>query len=107
MPRDSFYPRPDVISSFMRFKRRKELPLPDGMTDVFHRLVKSAFWGRRKTILKALSGSPHIDISRGEAEGLLEMAGIDCSLRGETLGLDDYVNLACKAGESGLLIGKN
>ena len=76
--RESFYPRPEVTSSFVRLVRKGRLPLEGGEIELFHLMVKSAFWGRRKTMLKALSESPHLEIGREIAARMLEHAG-DCS----------------------------
>ncbi|HOT45695.1 MAG TPA: 16S rRNA (adenine(1518)-N(6)/adenine(1519)-N(6))-dimethyltransferase RsmA [Spirochaetota bacterium] len=94
VPRESFYPRPDVMSAFLKLSRRAALPLAGGEIGLFHLLVKSAFWGRRKTILAALSGSPHMDIGREGAARILAEVGIDRGRRGEELGLEEYIALA-------------
>jgi 16S rRNA (adenine1518-N6/adenine1519-N6)-dimethyltransferase len=92
--RESFYPKPEVTSTFLMLARRSSFPLEGNDIKIFHDLVKSAFWGRRKTILTALSGSPHIDLKRESAVQLLAYAGIDGIRRGEELGLNEYVALA-------------
>ncbi|MBP7737400.1 MAG: ribosomal RNA small subunit methyltransferase A [Spirochaetes bacterium] len=94
VPRESFYPRPDVTSSFLVLSRRPSLPLEGNDVDLFHRLVKSAFWGRRKTIVAALTGSPHLDLDRGGAARILAAAGVDGARRGEELTREEYVALA-------------
>ncbi len=94
VPRESFYPRPDVTSSFLKLSRRPSLPLAEHEIPLFHNLVKSAFWGRRKTILAALSGSPHIDLGREGAARILAEAGIEQGRRGEELTRDEYAALA-------------
>jgi len=91
--RESFYPRPEVTSTFLMLARRGSFPLDGDDIAIFHDLVKSAFWGRRKTILTALSGSPHIDIPRDRAAKMLAHAGIDGRRRGEELSRDEYVSL--------------
>lgn len=94
VPRESFYPRPDVTSSFLTLTRRPALSLAEGEIALFHALVKSAFWGRRKTILAALSGSPHISIGRDGAARILSEAGIDQRRRGEELTREEFIALA-------------
>ena len=91
----SFYPRPDVISSFLMLERR-DPGLHEREREIFHSLVKSAFWGRRKTIARALAESPHLpefSLTREKAEILLDRCHIAGSARGEDLGLDDYLRL--------------
>jgi 16S rRNA (adenine1518-N6/adenine1519-N6)-dimethyltransferase len=91
--RESFYPIPEVTSTFLMLARRASFPLEGDDVALFHELVKSAFWGRRKTILTALSGSPHTDIARDRASRMLAHAGIDGKRRGEELSRDEYVSL--------------
>jgi 16S rRNA (adenine1518-N6/adenine1519-N6)-dimethyltransferase len=89
----SFHPSPDVNSSFMAFRRK--VPAFAGIEAVlFHKIVKSAFWGRRKTILTSLSESPHMDVPRNDVSEVLGSCGIGHKLRGEDLGLDDFIRLA-------------
>jgi 16S rRNA (adenine1518-N6/adenine1519-N6)-dimethyltransferase len=92
--KESFYPRPEVTSSFVRLVRKSRLPLDGGEMELFHLMVKSAFWGRRKTMLKALSESPHLEVGREIAARILEHADINPGVRGEDLGLESFVALA-------------
>ncbi|MBN1534107.1 MAG: ribosomal RNA small subunit methyltransferase A, partial [Spirochaetes bacterium] len=51
VPGSAFYPVPEVRSSFMLLRRRNA-PLLEGaaLQGLFHRIVRAAFWGRRKTL---------------------------------------------------------
>lgn len=93
VPREAFYPRPDVASVFMRLER-KSGTLNRDENEMFHKIVKSAFWGRRKTILTALSNSPHISIEKEVIKEGLAAAGFDEKLRGEQYNTDEYCKLA-------------
>jgi len=90
----SFYPKPEVRSAFLKFRRREDVPENKEVLELFHRIVKSAFWGRRKTILKSLSDAPHLDYSRAEISAVLHEQGIDPSLRGENLSVEEFRGLA-------------
>ncbi len=89
---DSFYPKPDVKSSFLHFSRVSR-EYDSDFRDLFHRLVRSAFWGRRKTLLKALSETPHMDTTRKKVMEVLDSCELDRTLRGENLSLDDFIRL--------------
>lgn len=93
VPGDAFYPRPDVKSSFIKLERKTRYFTDTKSESLFHDVVKSAFWGRRKTILKSLAESPHMELGRGRAGAILEQCGIDTSARGETLDLSAYIKL--------------
>jgi 16S rRNA (adenine1518-N6/adenine1519-N6)-dimethyltransferase len=94
VPRSAFHPRPEVTSSFVMMERRARIPLDGAAIDAFHDLVRSAFWGRRKTIAKALAESPHLRLGRAAADRLLDSAGIDGSRRGEELDRDEFIEVA-------------
>lgn len=91
--KNDFQPRPEVQSSFLRLERRDPLPLAENEIDLFHRVVKAAFWGRRKTLARALTDSPHLDLARSAVEQALSRAGIDPGARGETLGLERFTSI--------------
>ncbi|PKL38140.1 MAG: ribosomal RNA small subunit methyltransferase A [Spirochaetae bacterium HGW-Spirochaetae-1] len=97
---DVFHPRPDVGSTFLHLSRREPRELDDAQLEMFHLLVKSAFWGRRKTLLKTLSESPHLRLEKNLVRSVIAEAGIDEKIRGEELSSGDYIRLA-------LLFAKN
>jgi len=94
VPGEAFYPRPDVKSSFISLERKKRHFSDAKDERVFHDVVRSAFWGRRKTILKSLSQSPHMKMERDRAAQILEECGVESGARGETLPLQSYIKLA-------------
>lgn len=90
---ECFYPKPDVKSSFLGFKRRHRVFTKPEDDEMFHLIVKSAFWGRRKTLHKSLSESPHLDLSRDFIHDVLRQCGIDPDVRGERLSLEEFTRL--------------
>ena len=84
--RSIFWPVPGVDSKLVSFKRH-ETPGDEAMRKgVFH-LVDAAFAQRRKMLRAALSG---IFGSSAKAEAVLIAAGIDPTLRGESLLIDSF-----------------
>ncbi len=94
VPPGAFYPAPDVTSSFIRLERRDDRDLTDREVEIFHLVVKSAFWGRRKTLLKGLTASPHLGYSKEIILKGLAESGIDGKMRGEELDVEEYIRLA-------------
>ena len=94
IPRDAFLPSPDVTSSFLKLTRREEPLLTGDHVRIFHLLVKSAFWGRRKTLRRALTDSPHLSLPGEELKKLFAETGINPERRGEQLSLDEFCMLA-------------
>ncbi|HPX92236.1 MAG TPA: 16S rRNA (adenine(1518)-N(6)/adenine(1519)-N(6))-dimethyltransferase RsmA [Spirochaetota bacterium] len=94
VPAEVFYPKPEVKSSFVKFVRKDKACIDKESEDLFKLIVKSAFWGRRKTLFKSLSQSPHIRFEKDIIDKALEMSSIPPDIRGEKLSTDDYINLA-------------
>jgi 16S rRNA (adenine1518-N6/adenine1519-N6)-dimethyltransferase len=95
VPRAVFWPVPNVDSGLVRLTRRAPPALPDGVarTDVFT-VIDQAFAQRRKMLRSALAswaGSP------AAAEAVLRAAGIDPTLRGETLDVTAFARIAAAA----------
>jgi len=88
----SFFPVPKVSSAILQLA-----PLPVPRFDVgdemfFRRLVKSAFGNRRKTLWNCLKGRFASD--DGHLRHALDVCGIDCDRRGETLSLEEFATLS-------------
>jgi len=86
--RTVFWPAPRVDSGLVAFRRRSA---PDADRGAVFAVVDAAFAQRRKTLRAALAGWAG---SASEAERRLRAAGIDPSVRGEVLGVEDFARLA-------------
>ena len=84
--RSIFWPVPGVDSKLVSF-RRHETPGDEAMRKGVFQLVDAAFAQRRKMLRAALSG---IFGSSAKAEAVLIAAGIDPTLRGESLLIDSF-----------------
>jgi 16S rRNA (adenine1518-N6/adenine1519-N6)-dimethyltransferase len=84
--RSIFWPVPGVDSKLVGFKRRAT-PGDETMRRGVFQLVDAAFAQRRKMLRAALAG---IFGSSAKAEAVLIAAGIDPTLRGETLLIDSF-----------------
>ena len=96
--RNVFYPVPDVDSEFIRLTPRSTPPVEVSDEGLLFRIVRAAFGKRRKTLLNALSSSAELGWDKDRVSHVLESAGMDPSRRGETLGLDDFAQLAHASG---------
>ncbi len=89
--RNIFWPVPNVDSALVYFAKRKT-PLGDEALRLkTFAVIDAAFSQRRKTLRQALAdfaGSP------AEAETLLLKAGVNPTLRGEALGINDFLAIA-------------
>jgi 16S rRNA (adenine1518-N6/adenine1519-N6)-dimethyltransferase len=88
--RSVFWPAPNVDSKLASFIRRPE-PDSEEIRLIAFAAIDAAFSQRRKMLRSALSGWLG---SSATAESVLHEAGIDPTLRGETLLIEDYCSIA-------------
>lgn len=91
VPRNMFYPVPNVDSAVVRI----DMCEPKyGVTDLafYRKTVKAAFANRRKTLANNLKLS--FSLSREQAEKVLINSGIDLLARGETLSAERFAVLS-------------
>jgi 16S rRNA (adenine1518-N6/adenine1519-N6)-dimethyltransferase len=86
----SFQPRPRVYSALVKLVPHQRTRQPEVDT-ILLMLAKASFAHRRKKVCNALR--LHRDIGP-HAESILELAGIDGSLRAEQLTIQNYEDLA-------------
>ena len=93
VPAHCFMPQPKVTSAVIQLKVRKERNWDVLNEDVFFRLVRASFAMRRKKLSNGLaSGFPELG-KTGAAE-VIEAAGFDPNIRGETLGIEEFAKIA-------------
>jgi len=90
---NSFFPRPAVDSTVLRFDF---FDTPPGMDEdketLLFEVIKAAFSKRRKTLNNSMTGG-ELGLKKPEARQALEQAGIDPSRRAETLVIEEFVLL--------------
>lgn len=91
---DRFYPRPKVCSAVVTVRYREASRLPLASPDLFSRLVKVSFAGRRKTLFNNLRGAGIAGLSPPEIINVLSEAGIDGKRRAETLSALEFGHLS-------------
>lgn len=89
--RNMFYPSPNVDSAVVRIDIDRH-KLDGENAPLLHKLVRSSFAMRRKTLANNLSVA--FGIGKQDATALIESAGFSPMVRGEALSLDDYKILA-------------
>ena len=96
VPPSCFVPQPKVTSSVIRLTRREQPPVAvsgEEAEEMMFRLVRAAFNQRRKTLVNAAASQiPGLDKER--TERALTALGYDTRVRGEVLGVSDFVRLA-------------
>lgn len=92
VPSCMFTPPPKVDSAFVTMQRLEEPSVNVKNEEMFFRVAKAAFAMRRKTMANNLIAS--FRISREEAEKWLAACNLEHTVRGETMSLQDFANLA-------------
>jgi len=100
VPRSCFMPPPNVDSSVIRLERVGSSADIADLESIFA-AVQAAFSHRRKTLRNSLRAGLSADIAH--IDEALTASGIDGNLRAETLGTDDFVELARALAEYRLL----
>lgn len=90
--RQVFWPVPNVDSVLVGFRRDAEARGDETERVATFRIVDAAFQQRRKMLRQALSGL--FGGSAASASAVLEAAGVDPTLRGEQLTIDDFQRIA-------------
>ena len=88
-----FLPRPNVDSTVVILRRRKDIPFNREEYAVFARIVRAAFSGRRKKVINCLTRV----FGKSDSLAMLEAANIDPDLRAERIAPEKFAELAGKA----------
>ena len=93
VPAHCFMPQPKVTSAVIQLKVRKERNWGALDENIFFRTVKASFAMRRKKLSNGLaSGFP--ELGKNGAAEVIEAAGFDANVRGETLSIPEFVRIA-------------
>ncbi|MFQ5646909.1 MAG: 16S rRNA (adenine(1518)-N(6)/adenine(1519)-N(6))-dimethyltransferase RsmA [bacterium] len=93
VPGSAFYPVPKVVSSLVRLTPNN-FDIDEKDRNSLVKLIKAAFYNRRKTIINSLVRSGAFPAyGRNIWEDMLNRSGIDPQRRGETLSLEEFNEL--------------
>ncbi len=98
---EAFFPRPKVRSTVLKMELYPQPRLAREEMPVLRGLVRAAFGQRRKTLANVMS--TWLDSDRDIVEEFLRSQGIDPQRRGETLSVDNFIDLTRSLRSSSLL----
>lgn len=96
----SFYPAPKVDSAVVRMRVCEKPNVIVKDEKLFFKVVKAAFSMRRKTLLNCLSNGFSKD--KQTIENILTSIGIEPSIRGERLGINEFAKIADEFEKNGI-----
>ena len=103
IPRENFYPAPNVDSAVVRIDIDR-FKFPEADFTALRDTVRAAFSSRRKTLANNLMLS--FKLPRDRAENILRSVGIDTGIRGEKLGVTSFIELSSALKREGVLTDK-
>ena len=93
VPRNMFYPQPNVDSAVINIKINfDKFNIPN--KQFFAKVVKRTFNYRRKTLLNSLQLGLNID--KEKAEDIIKSMGLPIDIRGEKLSIQQFIDLSNK-----------
>lgn len=98
VPAGSFMPPPKVDSAVLKLKVLKTPSVAVKDEKLLFKVIKASFAQRRKTLLNGISSG--LSLPKDTAAALLQSAGIEPSVRGEKLTLEQFAAIADKIYES-------
>ena len=91
---ECFFPRPKVTSSVVKMEITAKR-LPDaGHEEILFKVVRAAFGQRRKTLVNALHSVFGKTFGKEAITEIVTRCGYDAFIRGERLGVEDFVELS-------------
>ena len=94
--KNCFVPKPDVDSAVVKLKKRNVNRFENIKKDDFFKTVRASFSQRRKTLLNSLGAQPWFPGGKERLKRILGEAGIQESIRGEALSIEQFAFLAGK-----------
>lgn len=91
VPKNNFWPVPQVDSAIVHLRLKKQLPLPVAEHQAFFRLLKIGFSAKRKMLKKNLVGG--WKLPSATVEKYLQAADLPLNCRAQDLGLEDWLKL--------------
>lgn len=88
----SFFPRPDVDSTVLKFSFIHDQGLDEQMEDLLFAVIKAAFSKRRKTLRNSMAGG-ELGLKKSQTTEALDLAGVDPVRRAETLVLEEFLSI--------------
>lgn len=94
VPPNCFMPRPNVGSAVIKLTRHRQPPVTVQDEKLMFQLIRASFNQRRKTLVNGLKNSAELSFSKEEILDALVKAGLSETVRGETLTLREFAELA-------------
>lgn len=92
--RHCFMPAPNVDSAVITLKKYENKPVQAKDEKFLFQVIKASFAQRRKTLANGIGNAADLPISKQKAMEVLASLGMNESIRGETLTLEEFARLS-------------
>jgi 16S rRNA (adenine1518-N6/adenine1519-N6)-dimethyltransferase len=87
-------PEPNVDSAVITLKKYEEKPIQVEDDRFMFRVIRASFAQRRKTLANGIGNATDLPITKQQAMEVLASLGMNESIRGETLTLEEFARLS-------------
>ena len=94
VPPNCFMPRPNVGSAVIRLTCHKQNPIQVQDEKFMFRIIRASFNQRRKTLQNGLGNDASLPVTKEQAKEALEQMGLEPTIRGERLSLEEFARLS-------------
>ena len=94
VPPNCFIPRPNVSSAVICLERFSEPPVDVEDESKMFSLIRASFNQRRKTLVNSIGNAKELGISKEQVAEALEKMGLEATIRGEALSLEQFAKLS-------------
>ncbi len=101
VPPNCFMPRPKVGSAVIRLTCHMKRPVEIKDEAFLFRLIRASFNQRRKTLTNGFENDAALKVTKDQAVWALEQMGLEPSIRGERLSLQEFAQLSNLLMEAG------
>lgn len=94
VPPNCFIPRPGVGSAVIRLTRHEKPPVEVTDPGLMFDLIRASFNQRRKTLQNSINNAQNLNFTKEQVAAAIAELGLPAAVRGETLTLEQFAQLA-------------
>ncbi|GMQ61277.1 16S rRNA (adenine(1518)-N(6)/adenine(1519)-N(6))-dimethyltransferase RsmA [Vallitalea maricola] len=94
VPPNCFMPRPKIGSAVIKLTKHKQPPVDVVDAKLLFKIIRASFNQRRKTLINGLYNNLDGMFDKDQLKQAIENIGLKLNVRGETLSLEEFSNLA-------------
>lgn len=94
VPPNCFMPRPKIGSAVIKLTKHKQPPVAVEDAKLLFKIIRASFNQRRKTLINGLYNNLDGMFDKDQLKQAIENIGLKLNVRGETLSLEEFSNLA-------------